>query len=53
MLTEESAKGKLAIGTVITVKGFKLTREDLAEFIYREIAEKKYIHQMPFVTNGK
>lgn len=53
MLTREAAKGKVEVGAVGSVKGFKLTREDLAEFLYREIAEKKYIRQMPFVTNGK
>ncbi len=53
MLTREAAKGNIEVGSVGSVKGFKLTREDLAEFLYREIAEKKYIRQMPFVTNGK
>jgi putative NADH-flavin reductase len=53
MLTEEPANGRLELGAVGKVKGFKVTREDVAEFLFREIAEKKYIHQMPFITNGK
>lgn len=53
MLTEEAAKGKVEVGSVGSVKGFKLTREDLAEFIYKEIEEKRYIRKMPFITNGK
>ncbi|MFW5708536.1 MAG: NAD(P)-dependent oxidoreductase [Bacteroidota bacterium] len=53
MLTEEPAKGKIQVGNVGQVKGFKLTREDLAAFILEVIRSKSYIHQMPFVTNGK
>lgn len=53
LLTEDPAKGYVEAGFVGTVKGFKLTREDLAQFILQEINEERYVHQMPFVTNGK
>ena len=52
MLTEDPAKGSYVVGDVGTVKGIKLTRTDLAEFMLREFTEKKYLRQMPFVTNG-
>ncbi|TVQ18314.1 MAG: nmra family protein [Bacteroidetes bacterium] len=53
MLTEEPAKNKTEVGNVGQVKGFKLTREDLAAFILEVIKNDSYIHQMPFITNGK
>jgi putative NADH-flavin reductase len=53
MLTQNPALGKIEVGNVGMIKGFKLTREDLAIFIVNELKENKYIHKMPFVTNGK
>lgn len=53
MLTEQPAMQHIEVGNVGGVQGFKLTREDLAEFILNEIEQNKYIHQMPFLTNGK
>lgn len=53
MLKDEPAKGTIEVGHIGTVQGIKLTREDLAEFIIAEIESKKFINQMPFVTNGK
>lgn len=53
MLTEKPAKSKVEIGNVGGVQGFQLTREDLAGFILEEIEKNNYVHQMPFVTNGR
>lgn len=52
MLTDDPAKNKILEGNVGQVKGFKLTREDLAAFILKTIENDSYIHTMPFVTNG-
>ena len=52
VLTEDPARGSYQIGNVGTVKGIKLTREDLADFMLKEFAEKKHLGQMPFLTNG-
>lgn len=52
MLTEKPATGKISIGNVGTIKGFQLTREDLADFLINEIEENKYSRKMPFLTNG-
>ncbi len=52
MLTEDPGKGSYQVGDVGTVSGIKLTRDDLAEFMLKEFVEKKYLRQMPFVTNG-
>ena len=51
MLTEDDAKGSYQVGYVGTVKGIKLTREDLATFMLDELEQGKYIHEMPFVVN--
>ena len=53
MLTEDPAKGKIEVGNIGTVPGFKLTREDLALFILDIIKNDSYIKQMPFLSNGK
>ncbi len=52
MLTDDPAKGTYQVGNVGTVNGIKLTRSDLAEFMLTEYTGKKYVRQMPFVTNG-
>jgi hypothetical protein len=52
MLTEEPAKGTIEVGGVGKIKGFRLTREDLAAFILAETEKNNYIKGMPFVTNG-
>lgn len=52
MLTEDHAKGSYQVGNVGTVKGIKLTRDDLAHFMLSEFEQRKYMGQMPFVTNG-
>ncbi len=52
MLTEDPAKKSIQVGYVGKVKGFKLTRADLADFMVKEIGEKKYNRKMPFLTNG-
>ncbi|TAE29051.1 MAG: SDR family oxidoreductase [Cytophagales bacterium] len=52
MLTEDSAKGSYQVGNVGTVKGIKLTREDLAAFLLKEFEQKQHVGKMPFVTNG-
>lgn len=52
MLTDDPAKGSYVVGDVGTVTGIKLTRDDLAGFMLKEFTEKKYVRQMPFVTNG-
>ena len=52
MLTEDPAKGIYQVGSVGTVKGIKLTRQDLAAFMLDEFVNRKYVGQMPFVTNG-
>lgn len=52
MLTDDPAKNKIMVGNVGQVKGFKLTREDLAAFILKTIENDTFIHTMPFVTNG-
>ncbi len=52
MLNEDPPKEKIEVGYVGTIKGFKLTREDLAIFIRDVIPHKKYFHKMPFLTNG-
>lgn len=52
MLTEDHAKGSYQVGNVGTVKGIKLTRDDLAHFMLSEFEQRKYVGQMPFVTNG-
>lgn len=53
MLTMDAAIGHVEVGNVGMVKGFKLTREDLAVFIVNELIHNNYIHKMPFLTNGK
>jgi hypothetical protein len=52
MLTDDPPKGNTEVGMVGTVKGFKLTRSDLAAFMVKELDQKQWIRQMPFVTNG-
>lgn len=52
MLTDDPAKNIIEVGNVGQVKGFKLTREDLAAFILKTLENDSYIHSMPFVTNG-
>ena len=52
MLTTENARHEIEVGNVGTIKGFKLTREDLALFILGEIENNNHIKKMPFVTNG-
>lgn len=52
MLTEDPPKNTYQVGYVGKVKGIKLTRTDLADFMVKEISEKKYHRKMPFVTNG-
>jgi putative NADH-flavin reductase len=52
MLTEDPAKGSYQVGNVGTVKGIKLTREDLAAFMLKEFETGQYKGKMPFVTNG-
>ncbi len=51
MLTEEPAKGTYQVGNVGELKGIKLTREDLADFILKTLETDTYIHEMPFVVN--
>ena len=51
MLTEDDAKGSYQVGHVGTVRGIKLTRQDLATFMLDELEQGKYIHEMPFVVN--
>lgn len=53
MLTNGPAKGKTEVDNVGEISGFKLTREDLVQFILNELEENKYIHKMPFLSNGK
>ncbi|MBO0931996.1 NAD(P)-dependent oxidoreductase [Fibrella aquatilis] len=52
LLTEAPAKGSYQVGHVGTVKGIKITRADLADFMLKEFAKKKYVGKMPYVTNG-
>lgn len=51
MLTDDPAKGHYKVGAVGTVNGFKLTREDLANFILDALTNGKYIGAMPFLAN--
>ena len=51
MLTNDPEKGDYQVGSVGTVKGFKLTRSDLAAFILQSLTEGNYIGEMPFVAN--
>ena len=51
MLTDDLEKGSYQVGSVGTVKGFKLTRGDLAAFIVSTLTNGTYIGQMPFLVN--
>ena len=51
MLTDKPETNHTVVGSVGSVKGIKLTRADLAQFILEELEHGKYIQQMPFVTN--
>ena len=51
ILTEAPGKGIYQIGYVGKVKGFKLTREDLAAFILSILKNNSHIKEMPFVAN--
>jgi putative NADH-flavin reductase len=51
MLTNDPGKGSYLVGSVGTVKGFKLTREDLAAFIVDILIDETYIGEMPFLAN--
>ena len=52
VLTNKPGTGHVEVGHVGTVRGFKLSREDLADFVLKEIEDGNYVHQMPFLTNG-
>lgn len=49
-LTNEPRKGQYRVGWVGVNASTKIGRADLADFILREVKEKKYIHQMPSVS---
>ncbi|MFN6945996.1 MAG: NAD(P)-dependent oxidoreductase [Cytophagaceae bacterium] len=51
MLTDDPAKGNYQVGYVGKLKGFKLTRADLASFILVEIEKNSFIKKMPFIVN--
>jgi putative NADH-flavin reductase len=53
VLTLEPATHKTEVGHVGRVKGIKLTREDLAAFILKEIEEGSYIGKLPYIVNIK
>lgn len=52
MLTDDAEKGTYQVGHVGTVKGIKLTRADLADFMLKEYSARQHVGQMPFITNG-
>ena len=49
-LTNEAAKGEYKVGWVGVNSGTSLGREDLADFILKQIESEEYVHQMPFVS---
>ena len=53
MLTEDAPTGKIEVGHVGKISGFKLTRADLAAFILDTLQNHTYIEEMPFLANKK
>ena len=49
-LTNEAAKGEYKVGWVGVNSGTSLGREDLADFMLKQIESEEYVHQMPFVS---
>lgn len=49
-LTNEAAKGEYKVGWVGVNSGTSLGREDLADFMLKQIESEECVHQMPFVS---
>ncbi|NBC09458.1 MAG: NAD(P)H-binding protein [Bacteroidetes bacterium] len=49
-LTTEPEKGDYRIGWVGVNASTSIGREDLADFLLKQIENEQYIHQMPFVS---
>ncbi len=51
-LNDNPPMGHYQVGYVGIVPGINLTRADLADFILNEFGQRKYVREMPLVTNG-
>lgn len=52
-LTNGPHTGKYRVGYIGKDSGSQLSRADGADFVLRELAEGKYIHQMPMVSTAR
>lgn len=50
MLTDGPSRGDYRVGWVGVNAGMRISRADVADFIVREIENKKYVREMPFLS---
>ncbi len=51
MLTDQPASGNLRVGMLGDDIGMRLSRQDLAAFILKQVESTEYLHQSPVVSN--
>lgn len=51
MLTEDPGKGRHRIGWVGVGTSTRISRDDLADFILTQVSDRRFVGQMPFVSD--
>lgn len=51
MLTEAPGKGAYRVGWVGVDASTRISRDDLADFILVQVEDRRFVHQMPFVSD--
>ena len=50
MLTEDPGKGRYRVGWVGVGTGMRISRDDLADFILTQVADRTFVGQLPFAS---
>ena len=50
-LTEEPGRGSYRVGWVGVEASTQISRDDLADFILTQVEDRRYVGQLPFVSN--
>lgn len=50
-LTEEPGKGSYRVGWVGVDASTRISRDDLADFILTQVDDRRFVHQLPFVSD--
>ena len=50
-LTEEPGEGRYRVGWVGVDASTRISRHDLADFILTQVDDRRFVHQLPFVSD--